>query len=298
MENKSDRYILISPVKDEEKYIEQTIQSVVSQTIKPFRWIIVDDGSSDRTPEILEEYHRRYNWIEILRLERKTARQPGSPVVNAFNRGYELVKDEDFDFVVKLDCDLRFEPDYFEKLLEEFEKEPNLGIASGIYMEDYGQGWVPVKMPYYHVAGACKFMRKECFTQIGGFVPAKGWDTLDEIRAQMRGWKTKHFANLKMYHLKNEGTGIGLLKTHAMHGEIFYLTGGSKLFFIGKVLHRILFGRPFLMGGMMLLYGYLKNLIKKTKPLVNENEANFYSNLLLSRLIKYKRIKRVERLIV
>lgn len=278
-------YILISPVRDEEQYIEQTISSVINQTIKPSRWIIVNDGSSDRTPEIIDSYRKRFDWIEILRIDRDTARQPGSPVVNAFNRGYDLVKDSEFDFVVKLDCDLRFASDYFEKLLQEFEKDPRLGIGSGIYFEDHGKGWTPVKMPLYHTAGACKFMRKECFNQIDGFVVAKGWDTIDEIRAQMRGWRTRHFEDLAMYHLKNEGSGIGLLKTNAMHGEIFYLTGGSKFFFIMKVLHRIVTGRPVLIGGIMLLYGYLKPLIQKRKRLVSDGEAKFYSNLLNSRLL-------------
>ncbi len=278
-------YILVSPVKDEKQYIRQTIDSVVSQTIRPLKWIIVDDGSSDKTPEIIDSYRKQFDWIEVLKIERDTARQPGSPIVNAFNRGYDLVKDSEFDFVVKLDCDLRFAPDYFEKLLREFAKDPRLGIASGIYLQDFGNGWVPIEMPSYHTAGACKFMRKECFAQIDGFVVAKGWDTVDEIRAQMRGWRTRHFRELTMYHLKNEGSGIGFLKTNAMHGEIFYMTGGSKLFFLGKVLHRIFAGRPLLVGGIMLSYGYLKPLLKRKQRLVNEEEARFYSNLLLSRLI-------------
>lgn len=285
MEKMRTDYILITPVRDEEKYIEETLRSVVNQTIQPSRWIIVDDGSTDRTPEIIAEYRKGIDWIEVLRIDRDTPRQPGSPVVNAFNHGYERIKETDFDFVVKLDCDLRFAPDYFENLLREFEKDPRLGIASGVYLEDHGKGWTPVEMPYYHTAGACKFMRKECFTQIDGFVVAKGWDTVDEIRAQMRGWRTRHFTELTMYHLKNEGSGIGFLSTNAMHGEIFYMTGGSKIFFVAKVLHRIFTGQPLFMGAVMLLYGYLKPLIQQKKRLVTYDEAEFYSKLLLSRLL-------------
>src|ERR1035437_3481837 len=133
MAKNGTNYILISPVRDEEKYIIQTIESVVGQTITPSKWIIVDDASSDRTPEIIESYQKKFPWIEMLRIARDTARQPGSPIVNAFDRGYDLVKDGGFDFVVKLDCDLRFTSDYFEKLLQEFEKDPRLGIGSGIY---------------------------------------------------------------------------------------------------------------------------------------------------------------------
>lgn len=282
-------YILVSPVKDEEKYIEETIRSVIAQTIKPSKWVIVDDGSSDATPAIIDSYRRKHGWIEVLRIDRSSPRSPGSPVINAFNHGYDLVKHDDFDFVVKLDCDLRFAPDYFERLLKEFEKDPMLGIASGIYLEDHGKGWLPVEMPPYHTAGACKFMRKECFSQIGGFIVAKGWDTVDEIRAQMRGWSTRHFKELTMHHLKNEGSGIGFLKTNAMHGEIFYMTGGSKLFFIGKVLHRMVAGKPFILGGLMLFYGYLKCHLEKKKRLVNEDEYKFYSSLLLNRIFRKMR---------
>ncbi|PKN67982.1 MAG: glycosyltransferase family 2 protein [Deltaproteobacteria bacterium HGW-Deltaproteobacteria-12] len=278
-------YILVSPVKDEEKYITETLNSVVNQTIKPSRWIIVDDGSSDKTPEIIESYRKQFPWIEVLKTERNTARQPGSPIVNAFNRGYDLIKDSQFDFVVKLDCDLRFAPDYFEKLLQQFAQDPKLGIGSGIYLQNHGKGWLPVKMPAYHTAGACKFIRKACFTQIGGFIAAKGWDTVDEIRAQMRGWHTKHFVDLHMYHLKNEGSGIGFVKTNAMHGEIYYLTGGSKMFFMLKVLHRIIKGRPFIIGGIMVLYGYLKTVLQRRQRLVTDEEAKFYSRLLNSRIL-------------
>ena len=285
MAKNGNDYILVSPVKDEERYVEETLRSVTQQTVKPFRWIIVDDGSSDATPRIIDSYRERFEWIQVLRIDRDTPRQPGSPVVNAFNRGYEVIKEDKFDYVAKLDCDLRFASDYFEKLMREFEKDPRLGIASGIYLEDYGKGWIPVEMPVYHTAGACKFMRKECFTEIGGYVVAKGWDTVDEIRAQMKGWRTRHFKELPMFHLKNEGSGIGFSKTNAMHGEIFYMTGGSKLFFIGKVLHRMFTGRPFIIGGMMVAYGYLKPFLEGRKRLVNDEEAQFYSKLLLSRLM-------------
>ena len=286
MTKNGTNYILISPVRDEEKYIEQTIESVVGQTIPPSKWIIVDDASSDRTPEVIQSYQKRFPWIQMLRIDRDTARQPGSPIVNAFNRGYDLVKDSAFDFVVKLDCDLRFAPDYFEKLLQEFEKDPRLGIGSGIYLEDYDKGWTPIKMPTYHTAGACKFMRKECFIQIGGFIPFKGWDTVDEIKAQCKGWETCHFDELRFYHLKTEGSGIGQIQTNIMHGEIYYSTGGSYLFLLLKIIHRMIFGQPFLIGGIMMFFGFSRALILKKKRLVNNDEAFFYKRLLNQRILK------------
>ena len=277
-------YIIISPVKDEERYLETTIKSVISQTIKPVRWIIVNDGSIDRTPEILNEYCKKYEWINVVKIERGSRRQPGSAVINAFNRGYEIVKNEQFDYIVKLDCDLNFDSYYFEELLSKFNEDKKLGIASGIYLEKNDKHWIPVKMPFYHTAGACKFVRADCFKQIGGFIPSRGWDTIDEIRAQMMGWETRHFETLKMYHLKNEGSGIGNLRTNVMHGEIFYLTGGSKIFFMLKTLHRMIFGEPFFIGGIMMVFGYLKPLFFRKKLLVTDKEAKFYKQLLNRRI--------------
>ena len=150
-----DSYVIISPVKNEEKYVEATLHSVLSQTVKPVRWIIVDDGSSDRTPEILRRYAQQVDWIQILRLDHAQSRQPGTPVVHAFRRGFELVDLKTAQFVVKLDCDVNLPADYFELLLAQFAGDRALGIASGVYLEEQdGNRWQPVPMPFYHAAPA------------------------------------------------------------------------------------------------------------------------------------------------
>lgn len=285
----NDRYIIISPVKDEERYIKYTFESVLKQTLKPIKWIIVDDGSQDRTSEIINKYCKKYDWIKLLKIERDAQRQPGSAVIHAFNHGFELVKDMHFDFIVKLDCDLRFAPHYFEKILLKFHRDEKLGIASGIYLEKKENDWIPVKMPDYHAAGASKVVRVKCFKDINGFIPNRGWDTVDEIRALTMGWKTLHFKDLKFYHLKNEGMGIGYLQTNLMHGEIYYLTGGGKPFFLMKVIHRMIFGKPFFIGGLMMFYGFLRALVFRKKLLVNKAEAVFYKKLLNERVLnKFK----------
>ncbi len=287
-------YIIISPVKDEEKYLESAIQSVISQTAKPAQWLIIDDGSHDGTAGILDAYSRKYDWIKVVRLDKEAKRQPGSSVIHAFNKGYELINDYKFDFIVKLDCDVRFGPEYFETLLLKFKDDATLGIASGVYLENRGKGFLAVKMPEYHAAGASKVLRWECFRSIGGFTPEKGWDTVDEIKAQVRGWKTGHFKEILFYHLKNEGTGIGSVRTNKMHGEIYYLTGGSTLFFFLKVAHRMLFGNPFLIGGIMMLLGYLSSFIKGKKLLVSDTEADYYRKLLNKRMMNKLKINSIE----
>ena len=277
------RYVVISPVKDEARYVERTLQSVAAQTLKPALWIIVDDGSVDRTSQFLREYADQHSFIRIVRRE-SGARQPGHAIIRAFNAGYESLNNADYDFIVKLDCDLSFPPDYFEQILLRFQKDPALGIASGVYFEPRARGtWEEIRMPAYHAAGACKVVRRECFEQIGGFVASRGWDTVDEIRAINRRWKTTHFRDLKMNHWKIEGAGIGQWRTSLMHGEIYYLTGGGGLFFLFKVLHRACH-RPYLIGALGLFLGYLNSLLRRKQRLVNAAEARCYSALLNARI--------------
>lgn len=277
-------YVIISPVKDEQQYIETTLQSMVAQTLKPVRWIIVDDGSGDLTPEIVERYASQHSWISLVRLPRRKTRASGSPVVRAFNAGFELAKQEHFDFVVKLDCDLRIPPTYFERLLARFEQDPRLGIASGVYIEEHNTGRKMVPMPEYHASGASKVIRARCFEEIGGFVVARGWDTVDEIRAQTLGWRTRHFADLTFDHLRTEGSARGPLFTNRLHGEVYYMTGGSWPFFLLKVAHRMVCSKPPVLAGLMLLVGFLKPLLLGQKRLVSGAEARWYRHTLQQRI--------------
>ena len=277
-------YIVISPVKDEERHLETTIHAVLNQTLRPALWVIVDDGSRDATPEILRRYTTAHDWIRVLRIERDAARRPGSGVMRAFTVGYRSIGRTEFDFVVKLDCDLDFPRDYFEQLLARFQQDERLGIASGLCMEKNKKGWYPSSGPPYHAVGASKMVRKKCFEAIGGFAPSRGWDTIDEIRAQMMGWRTCHVRELKFYHLKPEGSGIGFVRTNAMHGEIYHLTGGGTFFFLLKIAHRTLFGKPFPLAGLAMLYGFLRARVSGRKRLVSTAEAEFYRRVLNERI--------------
>lgn len=257
---------------------------MVNQTCKPAVWVIVDDGSTDRSADIVARYARDHEFIRVLHRPKAGRRQPGSAVIRAFEAGYDLVKEQAHDYVVKLDCDLSFEPDYFAEILARCSQNPRLGIVSGVYYEPGALGeWHEIRMPDYHAAGASKVMRRDCFEAIGGFVPSRGWDTVDEIRARNLGWDTTHFPDLKMKHWKSEGSGIGVWRTSQMHGEIFYLTGGSKLFLLFKILHRIVC-RPFVVGAVGLTLGYLRSILQRRQPLVSEAEARGYRELLNRRI--------------
>jgi len=279
-------YIVITPVKDEGLHIERTLHSMVQQTILPSRWIIVDDGSRDQTRAIIERFSEKFHWITLLCLPVRNERQPGSAVIHAFAKGFELIGDTKYDYVVKMDADLDLPSDYFEQLLVRFREDKSLGIASGEYLEEKQGQWIPCKMPSYHASGASKMVRAQCFADIGGFVPYRGWDTIDEIRAEMKGWKTRHFSELQFYHLKPEGSGIGFVRTSMMHGEIYYLTGGGGFFLFLKFLHRLLFGKPFIIGGLMLVAGFLKAKLSQKPRLATDAEARSYRALLNRRLIQ------------
>jgi biofilm PGA synthesis N-glycosyltransferase PgaC len=278
-------YVVISPAKDEGRYIEKTIQSMIGQSLTPRKWIVVDDGSRDETPQIVARYAEQHSWITLFPQVRDGERKPGSAVINAFMAGYELIKNDGFDFVVKLDCDLEIPEKYFETLIGRFQADPKLGIASGIYLEESGEAWKPVKMPKYHAAGCSKMVRAECFRQIGGFIPQRGWDTVDEIRAQDTGWKTCHFQDIALRHLRSEGAGIGFTRTSLMHGQIYYATGGGALFFLLKCLHRLFFGKPIFVGGLLMFVGFLRAHLNGEPRLVSDGEAVRYRRMLNERVL-------------
>jgi poly-beta-1,6-N-acetyl-D-glucosamine synthase len=281
------RYIVVSPVKDEERYVERTLQSVTQQTVLPVLWIIVDDGSTDETFKYLRHYADSFPWIQLVSRPNTGSRQPGSAVMHAFNHGLAQAEGVAYDYLVKLDCDVDLPPNYFESLLLRFERDPELGIASGIYLEDGPQGWTPIAMPDYHAAGASKVIRAPCFADIGGFVSERGWDTVDEVRAQVKGWATQHFDDIRFRHLKPEGSGIGSMRTNVLHGDVYYLTGGGVLFLLLKVAHRAVAGTPPVVGSLAMLYGYLRSLLSSKRRLVNAAEARHYRRLLNRRLLRF-----------
>lgn len=279
------RYVVVSPVKDESRFVERTLRSMAAQTHRPERWVIVDDASSDGTLPIVESFAREHAWIRVVRRQQRGAREPGAAVMHAFYAGLALAREVDHDYVVKLDCDVDLPPDYFGRILHAFDARPRLGIASGVYLEEGQAGWTPIRMPEYHAAGACKVIRRRCFDEIGGFVSARGWDTVDEIRARSAGWATTHFPDLEFLHLKPEGSGIGSVRTCVLHGDVHYVTGGGLLFLAFKCAHRMVVGKPPVVGGLAIAYGYLRAALRPCSRLVSQREAREYQRLLNRRLV-------------
>jgi len=279
------KYIIITPAKNEAKYIEQTINSIKKQALQPKKWIIVNDGSSDPTQEIVERHMVDYDRIVLINKKKTSVkRRRGQGVVEAFYEGYNQCANEDYDYVVKLDSDLRLDEDYFKKIFERFEREPKLGIASGVsYIEKDGS-WVPEwDTTKGFTFGESKVYRRQCLEQIGGLVPYMGWDGIDHIKAVMLGWKASSFEDVIFYHLRHEGTGTGLIKSSYEEGTCCHFMGYHPLFFMARSLHMMV-RFPFVLRGIAMIAGYFVSIIKRKEQLNDRQLITFLRRTQIKRL--------------
>jgi biofilm PGA synthesis N-glycosyltransferase PgaC len=228
----STRYALITPVRDEQDYIGGMIESMLAQTVLPAKWIIVDDGSADKTPEIIQSYIPDNPFLQLLRLSRNERRAPGGE--GAIGHALRQLAIADYEFLARFDADLLFEPNYIESILSEFQRDPRLGIAGGGLYIKQGTRLKPEKVPEYHVRGALKMYRRECFEQIGGITTQIGWDTIDEVYAWTKGWRTKSFFNYRVIHRRPTGEGISAGRIYFQRGKAEYYTWSAPLFVIAK----------------------------------------------------------------
>jgi glycosyltransferase involved in cell wall biosynthesis len=247
-------YVAVTPVKDEEGYLPLTLQSMVSQTVRPRRWIIVNDGSVDATARIAREWARHHPWIEVVDKENEGGRKRGGGVVRAFYRGFELVRNEPWDFVVKLDGDVSFEERFFERILAEFARRPRLGISSGVSYAWTGKGWIEEKAARGFTYGSCKVYRRRCFEEIGGLVEHMGWDGIDHIKAIQLGWEAEHL-QLGCYQHRRMGQATGFVKSEVEEGLCCHFMGYHPLFLLARGIKRMKL-RPYGVGGLALIGSY------------------------------------------
>jgi biofilm PGA synthesis N-glycosyltransferase PgaC len=274
MQLSHSKYVVISPVRDEAAYIKNTIESMAAQTIRPSQWIIVNDGSTDETGAIIDEYAAKYSWIFAVHRDNRGFRKAGGGVVEAFNDGYRVLQVPDWDFLVKLDGDLSFEPDYFEKCFGNFQREDKLGVGGGVmcYIKDGVKEFE--ENPAFHVRGATKIYRRACWDAIGGFWPAPGWDTMDEVKASMLGWTTRSFPDLHLLHHRHTGAADGTWKNLVKNGRANYICGYHPIFMLSKCVNRLR-RQPYLIGSIALFFGFISGYLKKI-PQVNEPQTIQY----------------------
>lgn len=283
-------YVIVTPIRDEEKYIRLTSESVVYQTVRPTLWVIVDDGSRDDTAHIVQEYVERYPWIGLVSLPDRGFRMPGRGVVEAFYAGLETVNISDYDFIVKLDGDLSLAPDYFDQLFRRFDRNPRLGIAGGRCWIPQGKRWVLEREPRDHVPGATKVYRRECFEDIGGLEPVRGWDVIDELRAQMKGWETRSFVELEVHHYRPIGTAEGKLTRMMKSGEFSYYRGYHPLIMFLRGTYRALTDRPLILSGIAMLWGYLKSWLTHQPQIDDPELIVYYRKKMLRRLAIWRHL--------
>ncbi len=292
-------YVLITPARNEGAFIEKTLASVCAQTAPPARWVIVDDGSTDRTPEIVENYTNRYPWIELVRRPRQLDRSFAGKV-NAFNAGLERVRSLQFDVIGNLDADLSFDSDYLAFLMRKFSEDPKLGVAGTPFTEDGGYDTAKDSFEgENHVAGGCQLFRRECFDEIGGYVPnrAGGIDWIAVTTARMKGWKTKSFPEKRFHHYRTLGTaGRSSVAASFSYGEKDYYLGGSPIWQLFRVAYRMT-KQPILIDGLALLSGYCWAAFRRIKRPVSPELIRFHRReqmkklrVILGALLRFKKV--------
>jgi len=250
-------YVIVTPVRDEEQHIEATIDSVLRQTVLPAEWVLVDDGSSDTTGTIIDRVAAQVPWIQAVHRRDRGCRKAGGGVIDAFYAGYDALRSHDWKYIVKLDGDLRFAPDYFERCFGYFEKDPKLGIGGGDICHELAGELVVEKTPRFHVRGATKIYRRGCWEAIDGLWRAAGWDTIDEVKANMMGWQTYSFEDAPLTHLRFTGTAEGRLRDRVKHGVACYISGYHPLFVLASCIFRLP-TRPYVVGSLATAYGFVK----------------------------------------
>jgi glycosyltransferase involved in cell wall biosynthesis len=293
-------YVLISPARNEEAHIEKTIQSVISQTVLPKKWVIVSDASTDGTDDIVERYLPEHNWIKFIRMPDQRDRSFAAKVT-CFNTGYRLLKDIDYDVIGNLDADISFEQDYFEYLLRKFQEIKDLGVAGTPFMEN---GYSTVTDSFEgerHVAGGCQLFRRKCFEEIGGYIPVKGGgiDWIAVTTARMKGWRTQSFKEKFFFHYRSLGTAQSSpLASTFNYGKKDYYLGGHPLWEMLRVLYRMT-KKPYILDGISLMSGYLWAFLTRMKrPVTNElmafhrQEQMQKVKLIITTLLRFKSINK------
>lgn len=274
--NEKNKYIIITPAKNEEKFISNTINSVISQTIKPLVWVIVDDCSDDKTPDIVKSFAMRYSFIRLVQMKISEKRNFGNKVF-AIRRGFEEVKELNYNYYCNLDADVSFEPHYFEYLLNKFEENPKLGICGGKVYDLVGDEFIPQKYENHSVAGPVQFFRRECYESFGGYQPFKSGfiDGFAEISARKNGWITQTFPEVIVRHYRPAGTAKGnKLKMRFEGGKFEYRFGYLYIYHFLRTLSNIDSIQNFF-GALACLFGYLVCFVKKEKKAVDNDFINY-----------------------
>jgi glycosyltransferase involved in cell wall biosynthesis len=305
MDNRTNnlRYVLISPSRNEARFIEETLRSVVGQTVLPLKWVIVNDGSTDNTAEIVARYTAQYSWIELVNRPVRKERHFAAKV-EAVRAGLERVKGLPYEIVGNLDADVTLDPDHFEFLLSKFSQDDRLGVAGTVFHEPSGYNSATDSFEgQSYVSGQCQIFRRECFEEIGGYVPSKvgGIDWMDVTTARMVGWNTRSFREKSFLHHRPLGTAErGPIGSAFAYGKKDYILGGHPLWQIFRSLYRMK-KRPYILAGAALFRGYANGFLTRAERPVSPELMRFHRSeqilklkTILSSLFRLKKIDNFE----
>lgn len=281
-------YVLITPARNEAQFIELTMKSVVAQTVVPLKWIIVSDGSTDGTDEIVRKYAADHAWIELVRTPERRERHFAGKV-QAFNAGYARVRDLDYEVIGSLDADISFDQDYFSFLLRKLVEDRSLGLVGTPFKEGTNPTYDYRFVSIEHVSGACQLFRRECFEQIGGYVPVKGGciDHIAVISARMKGWKTRTFTEKVCLHHRQMGTAEhSLVIARFRNGRKDYVIGNHPVWELCRAAYQMT-KKPVIIGGLVLVSGYLWALIRRVDRPVSSELVAFYRREQMERLKRF-----------
>jgi len=281
-------YVLITPARNEAQFIELTVKSVVAQTVRPLKWIIVSDGSTDGTDDIVTKYAAEHDWIELVRMRERRERHFAGKV-HAFNAGYARVKDLKYEVIGSLDGDISFDEDHFSYLLRKLAENATLGLVGTpfreVSQESYDYRFVSIE----HVSGCCQLFRRQCFEDIGGYRPVKsgGVDHIAVLMAKMKGWKTQTFTGKTCLHHRRIGTAQhDTLAARFRTGAQDYALGGHPLWEILRTIYQMT-KRPFIIGGLILGAGYFWSLLRRPDRPIPREMVEFRRREQMERLRKF-----------
>jgi len=278
------RYVLITPARNEAEFIGQVIDSLIAQTIRPIRWVIVSDGSTDGTDEIVKRCIETESWIDLVRMPERRDRHFAAKV-QCFNAGYQRLAGVTYDVIGNLDADITFEADYFEFLLEKFADDLRLGVAGTPFVEG-AQSYDYRFSSKDHVSGACQLFRRECFEEIGGYRPIKGGgiDWVAVTTARMKGWKTRTFTERVCRHHRPMGTAsAGKLRAWYNLGKQDYYLGGHPLWQVFRSCLQMR-SKPYVLGGLALLAGFVWGFVTRANRPIDRDLIAFHQREQMQRL--------------
>lgn len=284
------RYVLITPARNEGENIGRTLESVIAQTHRPLAWVIVSDGSTDRTEDIVSAYLQEHDWIRLIRRPERRERSFAAKV-ECFNEGFQVVRNLPYDVIGNLDADLSFEPDYFAFLMARFAEDARLGVA-GTPFVDQGTQYDYRFTNIEHVSGACQLFRRECFADIGGYMPIKGGgiDWVAVTTARMKGWQTRTFTEKTCLHHRPIGTGsTGPVRAAFRQGRKDYYLGGHPMWQIFRGLYQ-LSRPPFIVGGASVMAGYFWAWMRRQDRPVSPDLFRFHRQEQMTRLRRLFRV--------